>query len=310
MINEKIKKMLNNLRKNNRSGASEFIDKALNIVKSQLEVIPNQTKDIKDIIIELSKEIINSQPSMAPLINTIGYLISDLDFITKKSILYRIEQFNIKKIESEKALEKIFCEFINNNYKQKLKIMLISYSSTILNLLLKFKEYEIEFYVLESRPLLEGQRTAESLSPYFKTYLIIDAALGKYIDNIDLVLIGIDSILKDGSIINKIGTYPLAVLANENNIDVYAVGNSLKYNLKNHFGQNIIIEKKPITEVYNDQISNKNLEVFNYYFDITPSKYITGIISELGILTIKEFLTKIKKNLPINWFQSFLENNS
>ncbi|MFX1597113.1 MAG: hypothetical protein ACFFBK_13740, partial [Promethearchaeota archaeon] len=53
---------------------------------------------------------------------------------------------------------------------------------------------------------------------------------------------------------------------------------------------------------------NKFLEVHNFYFEITPPEYISGIISELGILTIKEFLEKVKKILPIEWFKYFLNN--
>ena len=95
-----------------------------------------------------------------------------------------------------------------------MQIMLISYSSTIITQLTGLKDYSLELFVLESRPLFEGRRTAEILSKYFKTHLIIDAAMGKFIKEVDFVLIGIDSIQKNGSIINKIGTYPLAVLAN------------------------------------------------------------------------------------------------
>jgi len=118
-----------------------------------------------------------------------------------------------------------------------------------------------------------------------------------------LVLVGIDSILKNGSIINKIGTYPLANLAKEKGIEIYAVGDSFKYNIKSHYGEEILIERKPTQEIYSKAIQNKLLEIQNYYFDITPSKYITGIISELGVLKIKEFLKNIKKNLPIKWYK-------
>ena len=185
--------------------------------------------------------------------------------------------------------------------------MLISYSSTIINLLLKNKEFNFEIYVLESRPLLEGQRVAETLSPYFKTHLIIDAAIGTFIDEIDLVLVGVDSILKDGSIINKIGTFRLALLANTRKIDVYAVCDSYKYNLKSHYGRSILIVEKPIKEVYNKKIKNKFLEVHNYYFDITPPEYISGIISDLGVLSIQEFLENELKNflpekISLNFF--------
>lgn len=118
-----------------------------------------------------------------------------------------------------------------------------------------------------------------------------------------MVLVGIDSILKNGSIINKIGTYPLANLAKEKGIEIYAVGDSFKYNIKSHYGEEILIERKPTQEIYSKAIQNKLLEIQNYYFDITPSKYITGIISELGVLKIKEFLKNIKKNLPIKWYK-------
>ena len=310
MLNNKIQILLNELENDNRSGASELIQKALEIIKSQLEIISNEMEDIKDIIIELSIKIINSRPSMAPLINTIGYLIGDLELITKKNILQKIEQFLADNDKREKSLENEFQTFMAKNYKQNLKIMLISYSSTIINLLINLKGFNIELYVLESRPLFEGHYTAEILSSYFKTHIIIDAAMGKFIDQMDLILIGIDSVLKDGSIINKIGTFPLAALSYERGIDIFAVGVSLKYNLKSHYGLNIEIKEKPIKEVYNKQISNKNLKAHNYYFDITPPKYLLGIISDLGILSPQKFLIKVKKSLPINWFKSFLNNNN
>ncbi|MFW9877669.1 MAG: hypothetical protein ACFFG0_31670, partial [Candidatus Thorarchaeota archaeon] len=166
----------------------------------------------------------------------------------------------------------------------------------------------LEIFVLESRPLLEGRKTAETLSQYYKTHLIIDVALGKFIDQIDFVLIGVDSILKDGSIINKIGTYPLALVAKANDVAVYAVADSFKYNLRSHYDQKISIEKKSEFEIYERKIENKFLEIINYYFEIIPSKYITGIISEFGILSIKEFLEKVHQTLPFEWFKYFLNN--
>ncbi len=309
MINKKVRELLNDLRMDNRSGANQLIKKAIEIIKNQLNSIKNENEDISKIFIDLSKRIIDSRPSMAPLINTIGYIVTDLELFTKKDILRRIELFYSKKIEIESALERAFRTFLAKNTKENLKIMLISYSSTIVNLLTQFKELDIELFVLESRPLLEGHRTAEILSSLFKTHLIIDAAMGKYIEQVDLVFIGIDSILKDGSIVNKIGTFPLAIIAYTNQVDVYAIGDSLKYNLKSHFGQDIIIERKPITEVYNRKILNKELKIHNYYFDITPPKYISGIISDLGVLTVQKFLTEVKNVVPINWFQFYLRKN-
>ncbi len=305
---QNIQDLLRELKDDNTSGASEFIDKVLEIIKFQLRLIHDPHKDIRENIFNLSKQIIYTRPSMAPLINTMGYLIHDLEKINKNIIEERLSQFYIYREKIKESLELAFHSFLKESKKIPLKVMLISYSSTIINLILRNKDFNLEIYVLESRPLLEGRKVAEILSQYFKTHLIVDAAMGKFIDQIDVVLIGVDSILEDGSIINKIGTYPLAVLADSRKIDVYAVADSLKYNLKSHFGRDIIIEKKPIEEIYDKEIKNTSLEIHNYYFDITPSIYFTGIISNYGILKINEFLEKVKSDLPIEWFKYLLNN--
>ncbi len=307
MIDDKILEKINDLRQDNTSGASEFIEKSLEIIKKQLKLISDGNTDITNIIRDLSNMIINSRPSMAPLINTIGYLISDLDVISKKNISSRIKQFYHDKKTREQALESAFRRFMKERNDQVQKILLISYSSTIIKLLTKLQGVNLEIYVLESRPLFEGRRTAELLSKYFKVHVMIDAAMGKFMDEVDLVLIGIDSILKDGSIINKIGTLPLAVVAYNKIINVFAVGDSFKYNLKSHYGLNVIIEQKTAEEVYKEGEANDSITVHNYYFDITPSKYITGIISDLGVLSIADFLKNIEKSLPLNWFQFWRE---
>ena len=69
-----------------------------------------------------------------------------------------------------------------------------------------------------------------------------------------------------------------------------------------------MIEKKPTNEIYDKKIKIKSLEVINYYFDITPSKYISGIISNYGILSIQGFLEKVKQDLPSEWFKYFFLN--
>ena len=309
MFINKIQKSLTELKEDNTSGANELINKALDILQYQAEILSNQSEDIKNKILMLSKQIINSRPSMAPLINTIGYIIQDLEVITKKDVLSRIELFIQNKLNIGKALKKNFYDFMFSNGKDIHKIMLISYSSTIMQLLNQLKDRDIEFYIMESRPLFEGHHTAKILSANFQIHLIVDAAIGKFMDQMDLVLIGIDSILKDGAIINKIGTFPLSVVAYEKGIDVYAIGDSLKYNLKSHFGLKVEIEEKSKEEVFKLETPERNLIVHNYYFDITPSKYIKGIISDLGILKPQEFVNRVKKILPIDWFQKFLNNN-
>ncbi len=308
MFKPEIQKLLNELKTDSSSGASELLDKSLSIIKSQLDLLSDDDEYIVELIIDLSKAIINTRPSMAPLINMIGYIIGDIKVITKTEIKYKLEQFKAEDRTRKMCLENNFQRFITKISNKNPKIMVISYSSTIINLIQNLKDFYAEFYVLESRPLCEGRYTAQKLSNNFKTHLIIDAAMGKFIDQIDLILIGIDSILKDGSVINKIGTYPLAVMGNQKGIDVYAIGTSLKYNLKSHYGFTVQIEKKQKHEIFDKQDLPENLEINNYYFDVTPPKYINKIISDIGILSPKKFVKDVRKILPLDWFELFLKD--
>ena len=307
MLSKHILRMVNYLEHDRTSGANELIYLALEIIEAQLEEIKDPSEDIKEIIVELAQQLFNAKPSMAPLINTIGYIIHDLNSYTKESIAENLINFKTKKEKINDKISEVFHSFLRTLDADKVNVMLISYSSTVTSLLMETEDIDFRFYILESRPLYEGRRTAKLLSSKFQTDLIVDSAMGMFIEDIDLVFVGIDSILKDGSIVNKIGTYPLACLGTATNKPVYAVGDSFKYNLKSHHDLSISIEPKPIFEVYSDKIKSEMLHIHNYYFDITPPIFFSGIISDLGVLTNHEFLKQIKQNLPLEWYESFIK---
>ena len=302
-LSNTIKLEIEMLRNDNLSGASELSTKAVEIIKSMLKEL-NSEKNLESLLKELCSQIINARPSMAPLINTIGYLYDNIHEYTVDSLNSVIEKLYAHKSMIKDRLERNFEIFIHELNYSKPKIMLISYSSTIINLLNNLENNDFKFYILESRPLNEGQKTAEILGDKFETHLIIDAAIGKFMNDIDVVLIGIDSILENGNIVNKIGTYPLSVLATNNGKPVYAIGDSLKYNLRNHFGLPVEIVKKPSIEVIGRK--EHNFLVENFYFDITPAKFIHRIISDLGILIPKKFTEEVKKSIPLDWFRNFI----
>ena len=297
--------MIHDLKTDKTSGASELIEIALEILEAYLHTIKDPNMDIKEDLFELSKDLFNVRPSMAPIINTLGYFIHDLEFFSKQTLLEKLKTFPAERLRIDKALTSSFHSFLDR-FEGKLNVMLISYSTTIIKHLKENIKNDFTFYILESRPLLEGRRTAEILSSNFETHLITDSAMGKFIKKVDIVLLGIDSVLRDGSIVNKIGSYPLACIAAANNKAVYSVGDSFKYNLQSHYSQKIIVEQKPIYEVYSKKIKKELFKVHNLYFDITPSNYFKEIISDLGILTMPEFLEKVKRTLPLEWFKSFL----
>ena len=306
MLSNEITRQIDELKADNRSGASELVKKAINIYQEQLRYIEDENKDIHKLIIDISRSVIAARPSMAPLINTVGFLIHNLDTITKKNMLIKLKDYELMNNKKFKQVENAFQSFIQDFKKKPLSILLISYSSTIIELLLASSGLDIKFYVLESRPLLEGHKTTERLSEKFDSHLIIDAAMGKIIKKVDLVLLGVDSVLRDGSIVNKIGSYPLACIARANKKGVYAVCDSFKYNLNSHFDKPILIEKKPPSEITTTLSQSSRISIHNYYFDITPQRYLSGIVSNYGNTSIKKFLKLIQKNLPLDWYNAFL----
>ena len=298
--------MLNYLKYDKTSGASELIDTSLDIIETQLKHIKDSQQDIKDIILELSKEIFHSRPSMAPIINAIGFIVHDLEHFNKETITTRISEYKQYNAKRKEILNTNFKLFLDGLPMEHLNIMLISYSSTVVSFFESLQDKDYTFYILESRPLLEGRKTAEILASKYEVNLITDSAIGKFISDVNLILTGIDSILKDGSIINKIGTYPLATIGKLNNKQVYAIADSFKYNIKSHYDIPVIIEEKPEYEIYSKKIKNETFKVHNYYFEITPPQYFDAIISDLGILPIPEFLIKVKDFLPLDWYNLFL----
>jgi S-methyl-5-thioribose-1-phosphate isomerase len=145
----------------------------------------------------------------------------------------------------------------------------------------------IKVFVTETRPLLQGARLTlwELEREGIPTTLIVDSAAGYCMQRgmINLVMVGADRILPDGSVINKIGTYTLAVLAKKHGVPFYVVAPLSTFDPQ---GQ-IIIEERQKEEVLPQNWGLKT-EVFNPAFDLTPAELITAIVTERGVLTPKE----------------------
>ena len=149
----------------------------------------------------------------------------------------------------------------------------------------------IKVFASETRPRQQGARltTFECIENGIDCTLIADTACGYLMQKkeIDLVITGADRIASNGDSANKIGTYQLAILAKEHNIPFYIAAPLSTFDLKIKSGDEIPIEErneKEVREINEKLICQKEVKVKNPAFDITPAKYITGIITEKGIL--------------------------
>jgi len=148
----------------------------------------------------------------------------------------------------------------------------------------------IHVLVDETRPRLQGARlTAWELMRWgVPMTLIADNAAGHYMrtGKANIVLVGSDRTAANGDVANKIGTYKLAVLAKENGIPFYPVVPTSTIDLKLKSGDEIPIEERDereVTEIDGVRIAPVGVKVGNPAFDVTPHRYVTGIVTENGI---------------------------
>jgi methylthioribose-1-phosphate isomerase len=147
---------------------------------------------------------------------------------------------------------------------------------------------KISVIATETRPLLQGSRltTYELQRDGIPVTLITDSMAGYVMARgmVSKIVLGADRIVKD-AVINKIGTYTLAVLAHEHKVPFYVAAPKSTFDL-NHLAKNVIVEERNAEEVtrFNGvQVAPTGISVFNPAFDITPFKYVAAIICEEGV---------------------------
>jgi len=156
----------------------------------------------------------------------------------------------------------------------------------------------VKVIATETRPKLQGARlTAYELKKDgIPVTLITDNMVGYVMSKklVNKVILGADRIVKD-AVINKIGTYTIAVLAHEHKIPFYVAAPTSTFDLT-HEAKDVTIEErnpKEVTHIGSKRIAPKDVDVLNPSFDITPMKYVTAVICEKGILPANEIAKNI-----------------
>ena len=142
----------------------------------------------------------------------------------------------------------------------------------------------------ETRPFLQGARlTAWELSQDdIDVTLITDSMAGHFLKSgdVDCVVVGADRIAANGDVANKIGTYSIAVLAKENSVPFYVAAPISTLDLSLTTGDDIPIEERDPREVLEYagvRVAPEGVKASHPAFDVTPSRYVSAIITENGI---------------------------
>ena len=152
------------------------------------------------------------------------------------------------------------------------------------------KGKRISVFADETRPFLQGARLTawELVRDGIKTTVITESMAGPLMrgGEIDVVVVGADRIAANGDTANKIGTYTVAVLAREHKIPFYVAAPISTIDLATPDGDHIPIEerdRREITHLGSSRLTPEGAHIRNPAFDVTPHRYISGIITEKGI---------------------------
>ncbi len=229
-----------------------------------------------------TKKILAIRPTEPLLQNAIKILLKSLSpKRTAKKFLSNLKS-------SHEAIAKKGANLIKND----MNIYTHCHSSTVIDILKyakKKQKKDFVVYTTEIEPLLQGRQTAKDLAKSkIKVIIAPDLAAEDSLKKCDLFLFGADAFTKS-TVANKIGTNTLVRLAKLHNVPRYSCGVALKFTKK------IKIEKRSSREVWDER--EKKIEVINPAFDKTKLKNLSGVISEFGILTPKQFVKKAKEKL-------------
>jgi len=152
--------------------------------------------------------------------------------------------------------------------------------------------HKIDVFADETRPFLQGARLTawELMHDHIPTTVLCDNMAGTLMrqGKIQAVVVGADRIAANGDVANKVGTYTVAVLAKEHGIPFYVAAPWSTIDRATATGDGIPIEQRSALEVTHSngrQMTPTGVGIQNPAFDVTPAKYVTGIITERGVLT-------------------------
>ena len=293
MLPRSVQARIGDLAADHSSGAVEIATKAAGVLV--LFAAEAEAEDVESFCRELAcagKVLIQAQPSMAPLfylVNTVGAAVEgarDLD-AARQLVRTTCEAF---RTELGRRSESIAQQTLLLLFSVPV-VLTHSRSSTVLAALQLAASRGLldEVLCTESRPDYEGRTTAATLAEQgIRTTLITDSAAAHFMGRADLVLVGADSISKVG-LLNKIGTYTLALAARDRRVPFYALCGTEKFLPSNH--AYFCIAPQDPQEVWPEH--PKGVEVLNLYFDVTPLKYLSGVVTEQGVLTRGELQDRL-----------------
>lgn len=290
-IYEKIGQKIADIGQDNSSGSSELAKRAAIVLLEVITDIDASTSSSMQLLhapmLEFAKELLQAQPKMATLFNLVNrvmLVINSHTNIEEAKIALKKYIYNFLEIvvNSSESITQQFQNIITDGSV----ILLHSYSATVNKVLINAKRSGLQFevFVTESRPVMEGRKTAQMLSEEgIAVTFIVDSGVIFALQRSSMVLFGADAVTS-GGIVNKIGTNLIALAARSYNKPCYVLADSTKFLPTSY--KLMMEELHSSDEIWPD--SPDKIVVLNRYFETTPLDLFTSVITEHGALQILE----------------------
>jgi len=293
-MNKKLEQTAKDIRELKVQGAISIALAAANAMESVIREsrAKNKSEFLKELK-EAGNVLISTRPSAVALPNAVKKYLSEIEkskvlFPKLKREAISIGNKFIKKVTaSVQNIGKIGAALIADGDV----IMIHCHSSTVMSVLKEAwqagKKFEV--FCRETRPWGQGYVSSKELSDFgIPTTLIIDNAAWTFMEQCSKVLVGADTITKDGAVINKIGTAPLALIAKHFKTPFYVATEMLKLD-KSSTAEQVVIEERGENEIIDPRKLPK-VKIRNPVFDITKPEFITKIITEQGVFNARELV--------------------
>jgi len=261
-----------------------------------LNASADDADELREVLKSCARRIAESRPSMTPITNKLGMFYSRLPEGAALNELRAAATKSASMIIKESRKDR---SRLVENAKSVLgepdTVFTISDSSTVADVVLGVGAKNV--VVTESRPQMEGRNLAERLAGEgVNVLLIVDAAAAMFMESADVAVVGADSVLYDGSFVNKVGTRTVALAARDQGVPFYVVCSTSKFNVMNYLGRGVELEEKDPAEV----AELEGVNVRNPYFEVVPGRLVKGIITEMGImepLDIRRRMEEMRKQV-------------
>lgn len=197
------------------------------------------------------------------------------------------------------AAERRIAEIGANKVRKGMVVFTHCHSSTVMMVLAKakFSRKSFEVHNTETRPMLQGRKTAKELAALkIPIRHFVDSAARYALKNADLFLFGADAVQSDGTIVNKIGTELFLEIARKYEIPSYCCTVSWKFDPKSVYGIDEPMENRNRAEVWKNV--PKRVVVMNPAFERIDPMLVTGVISEFGIFRPGVFVDEVCRANP------------